>query len=146
MAGRGLLDTRTDVKVRLSGLWIATLLLFAYVDIFGFWRADVIEGALAGEVPGVGFEIGQAFLALTTVYVLLPICMVVVSLFAPATPNRVANIVVALIYAASLVVTAAGETWVYYLLGSVVETVLLLGIAWTAWSWPREAATPGLPA
>jgi len=37
-------DTKVDVKIVLSGLWIAMLFVFAYVDIFGFWRADVING------------------------------------------------------------------------------------------------------
>lgn len=44
-------DTKVETKVVLSGLWIAMLFVFAYVDIFGFWRRDVIEGALAGEIP-----------------------------------------------------------------------------------------------
>ena len=35
-----LVDRPVDVKLRLSGLWTAMLFVFAYVDIFGFWRAD----------------------------------------------------------------------------------------------------------
>jgi hypothetical protein len=65
-------DSKVDEKVVLSGLWVSTLFVFAYVDIFGFWRADIIQGALAGEVPGVGFSINQRFLSLTTVYILVP--------------------------------------------------------------------------
>ena len=41
-------DQRVNVKVVLSGLWVSMLFVFAYVDIFGFWRADVINGALDG--------------------------------------------------------------------------------------------------
>jgi hypothetical protein len=128
-------DTRADVRLVLSALWISTLFVFAYVDIFGFWRADVIEGALAGEVPGTGFEIDQTFLALTTAYVLVPSLMVVVSILAPARVNRVLNIVVSLLYAVSVVVTVIGETWLYYLLGSAVEVLLLLALARVAWTW-----------
>ena len=54
-------------------------LVFAYVDILGFWRADVVQGALAGTVPGVGFEVDQTFLTLTTAYILVPSLMIVVS-------------------------------------------------------------------
>lgn len=133
-------DTKVDVKVALAGLWIAMLFTFAYVDIFAFWRADVIEGALAGSVPGPGFRISQTFLLLTTVYVLVPIAMVVASLLAPARANRIANIIVSLVLAASVAIGAASETWLYYLLGSVVEVLLLLAIARIAWSWPRTAA------
>ena len=130
-------DSKVDRKVVLSGLWISTLFVFAYVDIFGFWRTDVIEGALAGQVPRTGFEIDQAFLTVTTLYIVVPSLMVVVSLLAPAPINRVANTVVSLVYVASVVATVIGETWTYYFLGSAVEVVLLLAIARIAWTWPR---------
>jgi hypothetical protein len=128
-------DTRVDRKVALSGLWTSTLFVFAYVDIFGFWRADVLDGALAGEVPGAGFQIDQTFLTLTTLYVLVPSLMVVVSLVAPARVNRVANLVVSLLYIATIAATLVGETWLYYFLGSAVEVVLLLTVARIAWTW-----------
>jgi hypothetical protein len=132
-------DSKVDVRVVLSGLWISTLFVFAYVDIFGFWRADVLEGALAGEVPGVGFTISQTFLTLTTLYILVPSLMVVVSLLAPAWVNRIANIVVSLLYVVSIGATVVGETWTYYILGSTVEVVLLLAIARIAGTWPRRS-------
>lgn len=130
-------DSKVDRKVVLGGLWISTLFVFAYVDIFGFWRADIIEGALAGEVPGVGFEISQTFLTLTTLYIVVPSLMVVVSLVAPAGVNRVANLAVSLVYVASIAATVIGETWTYYVLGSAVEVLLLLAVARIAWTWPR---------
>jgi hypothetical protein len=133
-----LYDSPVDVKVVLSGLWISMLFVFAYVDIFGFWRDDVINGALEGKVPGAGFEIDQTFLALTTVYILIPSLMVIVSLLTPARINRTTNLVVSLLYAVSVVVSIIGETWVYYILGSVVEVLLLLVIARVAWAWPRR--------
>ena len=132
-------DTRVDVKIVLSGLWISLLLVFAYVDIFAFWRADVINGALVGEVPGTDFEVNQAFLALTTIYILIPSLMVVVSLLARPTVNRTINIVVSLLYLATVVAASIGEEWLYYLLGSVVEGILLLGIARVAWTWPQAS-------
>ena len=133
-------DAKLDVKVVLSGLWISMLFVFAYVDIFGFFRADVLNGALVGTVPGPGFEIDQTFLVLTTVYILIPSLMVIVSLLAPARINRTTNIVVSLIYVASLVASIVGETWIYFILGSVIEAMLLLAIARVAWTWPRHPA------
>ena len=133
-------DARVDVKVVLSGLWISMLFVFAYVDIFGFWRKDVIEGALEAKVPGVGFAINQMFLALTTIYILIPSLMLVVSLLAPPKLNRRANLIVAVVYIATIAASMVGESWVYYLLGSVVEILLLLAIVRTAWRWPRATA------
>lgn len=133
-------DTRVDVKVVLCGLWISMLFVFAYIDIFGFWRADVINGALVGKVPGAGFEINQVFLVFTTAYILIPSLMVIFSLLAPARMNRTTNIVVSLTYLASVVVFSVGESWIYYILGSVVEVVLLVAIARVAWTWPGRPA------
>ena len=131
------LDTKVDVKVVLCGLWVTTLLVFAYVDIFGFYRADVIGGVLAGEVSGTGFTIGQTFLVLTTLYIVVAALMVVVSLLAPARVNRIANIVVSLIYVVTVAASLIGESWVYYIVGTLIETVLLLVITWIAWTWPK---------
>jgi hypothetical protein len=132
-------DSAVDVKVVLSGLWISMLFVFAYVDIFGFWRDDVINGALDGKVPGAGFTINQTFLALTTAYILIPSLMVAVSLLAPARVNRPANIAISLLYVVTVILSILGETWIYYILGSVVEVALLLAIARVAWAWPRGA-------
>ena len=124
-----------DRRIVLSGLWVTMLFVFAYVDIFGFWRADVIQGALQGTVPGPGFTIGQPFLVLTTLYVLVPILMVAGSLVLPWRANRTANLVLPAVYALTIVGTMVGETWVYYLLGSAVELVVLAAIARTAFRW-----------
>jgi hypothetical protein len=43
-------DTPIDVKLVLSALWITMLFVFAYVDIFGFYRADVLDAALDGKI------------------------------------------------------------------------------------------------
>ena len=133
-------DRPVDRKVVLSGLWVATMFIFAYVDIFGFWRADVIQGAL----PVVGFEIGQRFLALTTVYVLIPSLMVAASLVLPARVNRVTQLVAAPLYLISIVAATVGETWLYFQIGSAAEVLLLGIVMWLAWSWPRvPASQPG---
>ncbi len=73
-------DTPVDVKLVLSALWIAMLFVFAYVDIFGFFRADVLDAALDGTVATTDFTVNQGFLIVTLIYVLLPILMVVLSL------------------------------------------------------------------
>ncbi|MEU8662892.1 DUF6326 family protein [Actinoplanes philippinensis] len=108
-----LADTEVDVKAVLNGLWIATMLVFAYIDIFGLHRADVIDGVLAGEMSGAGLPIHQWLLLLTTVYVMAPALMPVVSLTAPARVGRPANIVAGLLYAVTAALTVIGETWLH---------------------------------
>jgi Family of unknown function (DUF6326) len=132
-------DTQVNIKVVLSGLWVTTLIIFAYVDIFGFFRKDVIEGALAGKIPGPGFAINQTFLMLTTIYILIPSLMVAFCLIAPARVNRVVNIVVAAVYCVTFVGSVAGESWAYFVVGHIVEFILLVGVIRLAWKWPKAS-------
>jgi Family of unknown function (DUF6326) len=131
-------NSKIDTKLLLSGLWISMLFVFAYVDIFGFFRADLINGVLAKKVPNTPFEINQRFLVFTTIYILIPSLMVVASLVTRARINRRLNIVVSLLYAASIVPGAVTDPWAYYILGSLVEVVILFAIARTAWTWPKD--------
>ncbi len=124
-----------DRRIVLSGLWISMLFVFAYVDIFAFFRADMIEGALAGELPRVGFDLDQTFLALTTLYILPASLMVVGSLTLPYRLNRLTNLSLAPIYALTIITGMIGETWAYYLMGSGVEIVMLVVIARVAYRW-----------
>jgi len=133
-------DTKLDVKLVLAGLWISMLFVFACVYMFTFWRADAINGALQHKVPGAGFTINQGFLAFTTAYVLVPILMIAASLLTPARWNRPANLVVGAVYLASIIVNVIGESWAYFVIGSIVEIALLLAIVWVAWTWPRQRA------
>jgi hypothetical protein len=129
-------DTQIDVKLVLCALWIAMLFVFAYVDIFGFYRADVLNAALDGKVATTEFTVNQTFLTLTLIYILIPALMVVLSLLLEARFNRIVNVVVSLLYMISIIVSCIGETWAYYILGSVIEATLLVAIARSAWKWP----------
>jgi hypothetical protein len=137
-------DTKIDVKLVLSALWIAMLIVFAYVDIFGFLRADILRAALDGKMAATGITVDQMLLVFTTVYILIPTLMVFLALVLRPRVNRIVNIVVALFYAVSIIALCIGEGWVYYLLGSAVEVVLLVAIVRTAWTWPRTQVVPSL--
>lgn len=138
-------DTQVDVKLVLCALWIAMLFVFAYVDIFGFLRADVLNAALDGKVATTGFTINQVFLIFTLIYILLPALMVVLSLLLKPRVNRIINIVVSVLYIITIIGSAIGETWAYYFLGSAIEVILLVAIARTAWKWPPPQIAPSLP-
>jgi len=93
-----------------------------------------------------GFGVNQMFLILTLGYILIPTLMIILSLVLGARVSRVVNIVVSLLYAVSIILSCIGETWVYYLIGSLVEVILLIAIAVTAWRWPRENADASVTA
>ena len=137
-------DTQVDVKLVLAALWIAMLFVFAYVDIFGFYRADVIDAALDGKVATTAFKVNQMFLASTLIYILVPTLMVVLTLLLRPRVNRISNIVVSVVYAITIIASCIGETWAYYFLGSAIEVMLLAAIARTAWKWPPPQTAPSL--
>lgn len=123
-----------NVRIKLSGLWTAMLFIFAYVDLFSLYRADVRADIEAGVLAG--FTIGQSFLLGTTIFIALPSLMVFASLVLRPRLNRIANIVLGGMYALATIVGAIGE-WNYYLLGSALEVALLGGIVYYAVTWPK---------
>jgi hypothetical protein len=129
-------DVKISVKLKLSALWAAMLFLFAYGDIFAFFRPRYIEDVQAGTV-GV-FQINQVFLLGTSAYILIPSAMVFLSLVLKPTVNRWTNIILGIVYIASIVLSCIGETWAYYFFLSLAESVLLLLIVWYAWKWPKS--------
>ena len=117
--------TAVSVRIKIAGLWTSLLFVFAYVDIFGLFRADIINQVLAGKVHA--FAVDQSFLLLTTIYITIPSMMIFLSLVLVPKINRWANIVIAIVYAVTIAGSCIGETWLYYLFGSAVE-LLLLGL------------------
>ena len=135
-AAGALEDVKIPVKLKLSALWAATLFLYAYGDIFGFFRPDVIESVKAGKIAG--FQINQVFLLAVSIYILIPSVMVFLALVLKPEVNRWANLIVSVAYFATIVLSAIGETWAYYVFLSLAESVLTLLIAWHAWKWPQQ--------
>ena len=123
-----------DVRVKIAALWAATLFLFAYGDIFGLFRPGAIHDVTAGTVSGI--KVSQAFLLATSAYIAIPSAMVFLTLVLTPAVNRWTNLVLATLYAASVVLLTIGESWVYYYFLSAAETILLVLIVWYAWTSP----------
>lgn len=134
-------DYWINPRLKISALWTSMLFIFAYVDLFGLFRSDVRADIEAGEI--FGFTIGQGFLLGVTIYILVPSLMLFLSLVLPVRVTRMANIVVAALYAVTIAGGAIGE-WNYYILGSITEATLLAGVIYYAWTWPK--ATDAAPA
>ncbi len=118
-------------RIVISSLWATMLFIFAYVDIFALFRADVLEQALGGRVAV--FDVSQTFLALTTLYVVIPSLMIFLTMVLPRGINRAANIVLAGLYILTIAASCVGETWIYFWIGSLLEVALLLEVARRAW-------------
>ena len=141
-------DTPIDIKIRLSALWIATMLIYAYVDIFSLMRVDFLEGLLDGEIVNTPLKVNQGFLIFTVLYIVPASLMVYLCLTLRPKANRRANLIVAGLYVITVVASCIGEDWIYFLLGSAIEVVLFALIARLAWRWPVQegASTSVAPA
>ena len=126
------------MRLRIAALWVATMLVFAYVDLFSLYRPDVRAGLEQGTI-GV-FEVGEVFLLLVSVYVVVPAAMIYLSLVLPHRANRIVNIVLATLYGVTIIGAAIGE-WGYYVFGSVIEVVLLALVIVHSVRWRRVPVT-----
>jgi Family of unknown function (DUF6326) len=131
-------DEKIGVRLKISALWVATLFVFAYGDIFGFFKKGQIEDVIGGEVGGI--NITQVFLFAVSVYVAIASVMVFLSLVLKPSINRRTNIVVPILYMVSIVATVIGETWAFLYLLSIVGIALLVLIVWHAWRWPGASS------
>ena len=129
-------DERIGVRLKISALWIAMLFLFAYGDIFGFFRAGLIKDVIAGEVSGI--KITQVFLFAVSVYIAIAGVMVFLTLVLKPRVNRWTNIVLPILYIVSIAASVIGEDWAYFYFLSIAESALLLLIIWYAWTWPKQ--------
>ena len=131
-----LVDERVGVRLKIASLWIATLFLFAYGDIFGFFAPGHIEEVIGGEISGI--EIDQVFLLGASGYIAIASVMIFLSLVLRAKASRWANIVVPILYVVSIVASVIGEDWAYFIFLSIMECALLLLLVRYAWTWPRH--------
>lgn len=135
-------DYWINPRIKIAALWTAMLFIFAYLDLFGLFRSDVRADIEAGKIAA--FTIGQGYLLGVTIYVLVPSLMVFLSLVLSVRVTRMANIVLAVLYAVTVAGSAIGE-WNYFILGSLTEAALLAAVVYYAWTWPKATAADTSP-
>ena len=136
-------DVKVNIKIKLSALWVSIMFIYLYVDVFGFYKPGVIEDAIAGKVWT--FQITQVWLLGVIILMTIPSLMVFLSLALPVKANRWTNIIVGILYIVVTLGMTIGESYAFYIFGSIVEAVLLLLIVVYAWKWPtheRVEVTP----
>lgn len=136
-------DVKINIKIKLSALWATVMFIYIYVDVFGFFKPGIIEDAIAGKVWK--FQITQVWLLGVIILMTIPSLMVFLSLVLPVKANRWTNIIVGILYIVVTLGMTIGESYAFYIFGSIVEAVLLLLIVVYAWKWPtheRVEVTP----
>lgn len=131
-------DVKINVKLKLSALWAALMLLYLYADHFSLFRMGQIEEMISGRIGP--FPVTQGSLLAFSILMMIPAVMVFLSLTLKPTVSRWANIILGVLYTFVNISNLIGETWVYYIVFGVVEIVLTLLIVWYAWKWRNPKA------
>ena len=133
-------DMKIGVKIKLSALWVAMMLLYIYADILSLFRPGQIEEMREGLMGP--FAVTQASLLVASILMIIPAVMVFLSLTLKPKVARWANIAVGVLYTVVNISNLIGEAWAYYIFFGIVEIVLTLLIVWYAWTWPKQEGSP----
>ena len=118
-----------EVRIILSGLWVATMLTYLLGDVLRIFAGHAEPGKLAG-----GMEATPAMWLLISVMMLVPIVMVVLSLILSYPAIRWVSIVVAILV---IIFNIAGlpyeGAYDNFLIG--VSFVFNALVIWYAWQW-----------
>jgi hypothetical protein len=136
----GMEDVPINVKLKLSALWVAMMLLYIYADILSLFRPGQVEEIIEGRMGP--FAATQVSLLTASILMTIPAVMVFLSLIMKPKASRRANIIFGALYTLVNISNLIGESWAYYLFFGAVEIVLTLMIVWYAWTWPKQEERP----
>ena len=133
-------DVKINVKMKLSALWAALMLLYIYGDIFSLYRPGQLEEMMSGRMGP--FPVTQGSLLAAALLMVIPAVMVFLSLSVKPYVYRWANIILGVLYTFVNISNLVGETWVFYIFIGLVEIVLTILIVGYAWKWRNPEPQP----
>lgn len=116
------------VQIQLSGVWAALMLIYLLGDVLRIFSGDFQK-----QMPEMGFT-QRVYLGIA-VLMLLPILMVVLTLFLPRPVNRWANIIVAGFFLIFNLISLPSYPSAYDKFLLAVSLVFNGLTIWLAWSW-----------
>jgi hypothetical protein len=121
----------TDIRARISTLWIVVLFTMLYADVLSFLNPEFLRELMTGYAEGV--RVTQPLLVASAIMVEIPILMVLLSRLLKPRVNKRANLVAIALTAAFIVV--GGSTNPHYLFLATVELICLAVILRQVWGW-----------
>ena len=118
-----------DVKITLSGLWIALMLTYLLGDVLRIFSGDF----KAGEIGGI--QISQKMYLGMAILMVIPIVMVFLSLTLKYPLNRWANIIVAIFFFILNIIGLPTYPGAYDKFLIIVGLGFNVLTVWYAWKW-----------
>ncbi|MBP1674013.1 MAG: hypothetical protein H6Q24_151 [Bacteroidetes bacterium] len=120
-----------DMKVRLSALWLFAILTYTYGDVV----------ALMDPVKHGSVQLTEGFLLGGSIFMMIPITMVLLSRVLKYRASRWTSIIAGMIMTASLPVTLfVAKPTMYYIFFTFIEITCTALIVWYAWKWRSPEA------
>lgn len=115
-----------DMKTKLSALWLFAMLTYTYGDVV----------TLMDPVKHGTIELTEGFLLGGSIFMMIPITMVLLSRILKYRASRWASIIAGSIMTISLILTLfVAVPTVYYVFFTVIEVACTGIIVWYAWKW-----------
>ena len=115
-----------DMKMRLSALWLFAMLTYTYGDV-----VTLMDPVKHGSV-----QLTEGFLLGGSIFMMIPITMVLLSRILKYRANRWTSIIAGMIMTAALPVTLfVAKPTSYYVFFTVIEITCTALIIWFAWKW-----------
>jgi hypothetical protein len=122
-----------DVKAILSTLWLFAILTYTYGDVV----------TLMDPIKHGTMQMTQGFLLGGSIFMMIPISMVLLSRILQYQASRLASIIAGTIMTVALTLTLfVAVPTIYYAFFSVIEIVCTALIVWYAWKWRNPEIQP----
>ena len=125
-----------DVRIKLSGLWVALMLTYLLGDVLRIFAGDFKPGEFGG------MQASQALFIAAALFMLIPIVMVVLSLTLRYPAIRWVTIIAAVVLFGLNLVGLPTYPSAYDQFLIIVGLVFNVLIVWYAWKWPKQEVIP----
>jgi hypothetical protein len=131
------IDSKIDVKIKLSSLWAAVTLCYLYGDYFELYVPQKVSGMINGESM---LDTPMKLFA-ASVLLAVPALMVFLSVVLRPAFNRWLNIALGVFYTAIMLLIAVTSLtpWrTFYVFLAILESALTSLVIFYAFTWPRK--------
>lgn len=120
-----------DIQIKLSALWVATMLTYLLGDVLRIFSGDTQTQAMKEQLA----KFTQPMWLGIAILMVLPIVMVVLSVILPYPANRWANIIVAVFFFIFNLIGLPTYPSAYDRFLIAVSLVFNVLTVWYAWKW-----------
>ncbi len=135
-AAKTLKEVKINVKMKLSGLWVAAMFSWVYGDLLRIYSGDFVGG---DDITDGVMSLEMLWMV-SAITMIVPGAMVFLSLALKANANRWTNIIMGIFYTGYNLVGLPTYPSAYDKFLIFVGIVFTALIVWYAWKWPKQEA------